>query len=109
MGFPTPTVERVTAAGVLALLDQLTENGQIAGNSGVSACLPTSCAAATAARAWHLGCSVRPGNPRIVFETLRKGIRMTPENAHASDEVLQRVQGEFLEMPGLRLTEAQAR
>jgi len=34
---------------------------------------------------------------------------MTPENAHASEEVLQRVQGEFLEMPGLRLTEAQAR
>jgi hypothetical protein len=27
----------------------------------------------------------------------------------ASEEVLQRVQGEFLEMPGLRLTEAQAR
>jgi hypothetical protein len=27
----------------------------------------------------------------------------------ASDEVLRRVQGEFLEMPGLRLTEAQAR
>jgi len=27
----------------------------------------------------------------------------------ASDEVLRRVQGEFLEMPGLRLTQAQAR
>lgn len=34
---------------------------------------------------------------------------MTPETAHTSEEVLQRVQGEFLEMPGLRLTEAQAR
>ena len=34
---------------------------------------------------------------------------MTPESAHTSEEVLQRVQGEFLEMPGLRLTEAQAR
>lgn len=28
---------------------------------------------------------------------------------HASDEVLRRVRGEFMEMPGLRLTEAQAR
>jgi hypothetical protein len=34
---------------------------------------------------------------------------MTPERARAADEVLRRVQGEFLEMPGLRLTEAQAR
>jgi hypothetical protein len=34
---------------------------------------------------------------------------MTPEPARATDEVLRRVQGEFLEMPGLRLTEAQAR
>jgi hypothetical protein len=33
---------------------------------------------------------------------------MTPEH-RASEEVLRRVQGEFLEMPGLRLTEAQAR
>jgi hypothetical protein len=30
-------------------------------------------------------------------------------NSAGEDEVLQRVQGEFLEMPGLRLTEAQAR
>jgi hypothetical protein len=30
-------------------------------------------------------------------------------NVRATDEVLRRVQGEFLEMPGLRLTEAQAR
>lgn len=29
--------------------------------------------------------------------------------APATEEVLRRVQGEFLEMPGLRLTEAQAR
>jgi hypothetical protein len=29
--------------------------------------------------------------------------------APATDDVLRRVQGEFLEMPGLRLTEAQAR
>jgi hypothetical protein len=34
---------------------------------------------------------------------------MTPEAIRANDEVLRRVQGEFLEMPGLRLTEAQAR
>lgn len=34
---------------------------------------------------------------------------MTPEPSRANDEVLRRVQGEFLEMPGLRLTEAQAR
>ena len=34
---------------------------------------------------------------------------MTPERTRATDEVLRRVQGEFLEMPGLRLTEPQAR
>ena len=34
---------------------------------------------------------------------------MPPERVHASEEVLRRVQGEFLEMPGLRLTDAQAR
>lgn len=34
---------------------------------------------------------------------------MTPEQIRASEEVLQRVQCEFLEMPGLRLTEPQAR
>jgi len=33
---------------------------------------------------------------------------MTPEPS-ARDQVLRRVQGEFLEMPGLRLTEPQAR
>ena len=33
---------------------------------------------------------------------------MTPE-LQREDEVLRRVQGEFLEMPGLRLTHAQAR
>jgi len=32
-----------------------------------------------------------------------------PELNRATDEVLSRVQGEFLEMPGLRLTEPQAR
>jgi hypothetical protein len=34
---------------------------------------------------------------------------MTPEQLRAADDVIRRVQGEFLEMPGLRLTEAQAR
>jgi hypothetical protein len=34
---------------------------------------------------------------------------MTPEQNDAAEEVLRRVQGEFLEMPGLRLTEPQAR
>ena len=34
---------------------------------------------------------------------------MAPQPVYANDEVLRRVQGEFLEMPGLRLTEAQAR
>ena len=35
---------------------------------------------------------------------------MTPEqNTYTTEEVLRRVKGEFLEMPGLRLTEAQAR
>lgn len=34
---------------------------------------------------------------------------MDPEPVRGADDVIRRVQGEFLEMPGLRLTEAQAR
>jgi hypothetical protein len=34
---------------------------------------------------------------------------MAPEQHRPSEEVLRRVQGEFLEMPGLRLTGPQAR
>jgi hypothetical protein len=34
---------------------------------------------------------------------------MTPEPRRSIDDVLRRVQGEFLEMPGLRLTQPQAR
>lgn len=34
---------------------------------------------------------------------------MKPEQNRSIEEVLRRVQGEFLEMPGLRLTGAQAR
>jgi hypothetical protein len=37
------------------------------------------------------------------------GGSMTPESLRANEEVLRRVQGEFLEMPGLRVTVAQAR
>jgi hypothetical protein len=33
---------------------------------------------------------------------------MAPESFRATDDVLRRVQGEFLEMPGLRLTRPQA-
>jgi len=34
---------------------------------------------------------------------------MAAQPVRSSEEVLRRVQGEFMEMPGLRLTEAQAR
>jgi hypothetical protein len=34
---------------------------------------------------------------------------MAPQPVRATEEVLRRVQGEFMEMPGLRLTAAQAR
>ncbi|MGE3957293.1 MAG: hypothetical protein AB7H96_11290 [Vicinamibacterales bacterium] len=34
---------------------------------------------------------------------------MSRESCCATDDVLRRVRGEFLEMPGMRLTEAQAR
>ena len=34
---------------------------------------------------------------------------MAPATEMISEELFQRIQGEFLEMPGLRLTEAQAR
>jgi hypothetical protein len=34
---------------------------------------------------------------------------MAPELLRAPEDVLRRVRGEYLEMPGLRLTEAQAR
>jgi hypothetical protein len=34
---------------------------------------------------------------------------MTPQPVRANEEALRRVQGEFMEMPGLRLTEPQAR
>jgi hypothetical protein len=37
-----------------------------------------------------------------------KGTFMTPETRAVSEELCQRIQGEFLEMPGLRLTSSQA-
>jgi hypothetical protein len=52
---------------------------------------------------WHIGCSAHARNPRQAHR--KKEMRMAP----ATEDVLRRVQGEFLEMPGLRLTEAQAR
>jgi hypothetical protein len=42
------------------------------------------------------------------FSSELDGETMTPEPNRSIEEVLRRVQGEFLEMPGLRLTEPQA-
>ena len=47
--------------------------------------------------------------PDKLFLIARWRLPMTPEQSRSSEEVLRRVQGEFLEMPGLRLTEPQAR
>jgi hypothetical protein len=47
---------------------------------------------------------------RVPWQAIGGGkTTMTPERTGTADEVLRRVQGEFLEMPGLRLTEPQAR
>jgi hypothetical protein len=62
-------------------------------------------------------CRKRPLAYALLFqETVPKGKKagrgrwaaMRPNQSRPIDEVLRRVQGEFLEMPGLRLTEAQA-
>src|SRR5437016_1950584 len=53
---------------------------------------------------WYVGCSPPSATPR----QLKFGGFMSEPN-RTSEEVLRRVQGEFLEMPGLRLTVAQAR
>lgn len=42
-------------------------------------------------------------------ESYRTGGPMKSDSTLTNEDVLRRVQGEFLEMPGLRLTEAQAR
>jgi hypothetical protein len=64
-------------------------------------------------RSWHIRCSSEndiPTRPDSASRRERKPEEtMTPEPNRASEEALRRVQGEFLEMPGLRLTEAQAR
>jgi hypothetical protein len=56
---------------------------------------------------WYIRCSTGARNPRET-DRFEEG-RMPPEPIRESEEVLRRVQGEFLEMPGLRLTQAQAR
>jgi hypothetical protein len=38
-----------------------------------------------------------------------KGASMNPVRVRPANDLLRRIQGEFLEMPGLRLTEPQAR
>ena len=68
-------------------------------------------------RARHFGAQVATvhTNPREVRGAAMPQQTDTPPSAFANDtlskmeEILRRVQGEFLEMPGLRLTEAQAR
>jgi hypothetical protein len=52
---------------------------------------------------WHPGCSLKSRSP----DHSRRW--PLPEQIRASEEMLRRVQGEYLEMPGLRLTEPQAR
>jgi hypothetical protein len=46
---------------------------------------------------------------QVTLENAQSGGMMPLMPVRETDEVLRRVQGEFLEMPGLRLTEAQAR
>jgi hypothetical protein len=56
------------------------------------------------------GMSVASFQGRPLSKQTRGGKQtMTPGQNRPTDEVLRRVQGEFLEMPGLRLTGAQAR
>src|SRR6266849_1325096 len=55
---------------------------------------------------WHIGCSGRRVPSR---QSVGGKPNMTPERMLAIDEIIMRVQGEFLEMPGLRLTGPQAR
>jgi hypothetical protein len=51
---------------------------------------------------WLLSCCTQSNK-------YQKEIGMPPELQRCIEDVLRRVKGEFLEMPGLRLTEAQAR
>ena len=52
---------------------------------------------------WHMRCSFCEHVPR--HRHVWRYAAMTPEQDRPTEEVLRRVQGEFLEMPGLRLTE----
>jgi hypothetical protein len=56
------------------------------------------------ARVRYTGCSTGCTRPHSLW---RKD--MASERSRSIDEIIRRVQGEFLEMPGLRLTEPQAR
>src|SRR5207302_8262855 len=55
---------------------------------------------------WHIGCSIRHV-PASISKNVRRSCMMPERTGHTA-EVLRRVQGEFLEMPGLRLTQPQA-
>src|SRR5712691_11176207 len=61
----------------------------------------------------YTGCCDRAPNPdTLKYQSLRDelhGDGMASESLRATDDVLRRVQGEFLEMPGLCLTPPQAR
>jgi hypothetical protein len=92
MEFPTRGVAVPTVAG-LELTPGRYMRDRIAQNS---ACFSAFREAVLIIRRWYTCCSIHR-------------IPMAPESLIATDEVLNRVQGEFLEMPGLRLTEPQAR
>lgn len=51
---------------------------------------------------WHVGCSLRARYRKHLIREVRMGAQQP------LDDVLRRVQGEYIEMPGLRLTPAQA-
>ena len=56
------------------------------------------------------GIPVARSRGELILEVNPWEMYMTPDPArHDDDDVLHRVQGEFLEMPGLRLSEPQAR
>jgi hypothetical protein len=60
-------------------------------------------------RMWHIGCSCLFSFPLPLKASRSKQGGHVTLQAGRVEDVLRRVQGEFLEMPGLRLTPAQAR
>src|SRR3977135_4169786 len=56
-------------------------------------------------RSWHRGCSKGRVHDHLVAP---RGDTTMAAPLQALDDVLRRVQGEYIEMPGLRLTTAQA-